>query len=97
VASQPSQRAQILFAAMQLPKHRLTKSGAIFLSVAIYKLKSRQTAVLIALLFVTFLAHFYATDLKGIWNDEAVRLTIANGGWQLPRSKSDTPAMLRMS
>jgi hypothetical protein len=49
-------------------------------SVAIYKLKSRQTAVLIALLFVTFLAHFYATDLKGIWNDEAVRLTIANGG-----------------
>jgi hypothetical protein len=51
-----------------------------FPSVAIYKLKSRRTAVLIVLLFLTFLAHFYATDLKGIWNDEAVRLTIANGG-----------------
>jgi hypothetical protein len=51
-----------------------------FPSVAIYELKSRQTAVLIVLLFVTFLAHFYAADLKGIWNDEAVRLTIANGG-----------------
>jgi hypothetical protein len=49
-------------------------------SVAIYKLTSRRTAVLIALLIVTFLAHFYAADLKGIWNDDAVRLTIANGG-----------------
>ena len=49
-------------------------------SVAIYKLKSRPTAVLVALLIGTFLAHFYATDLKGIWNDDAVRLTIANGG-----------------
>jgi hypothetical protein len=29
---------------------------------------------------ITFLAHFYAADLKGIWNDDAVRLTIANGG-----------------
>ena len=51
-----------------------------FPSVAIYKLKSRPTAVIVALLIGTFLAHFYAADLKGIWNDEAVRLTIANGG-----------------
>jgi hypothetical protein len=51
-----------------------------FPSVAIYKLKSRQTAVFIVLLFVTVLAHFYAADLKGIWIDEAIRLTIANGG-----------------
>jgi hypothetical protein len=49
-------------------------------SVAIYKLKSRPAAVLIALLIVTFLGHFYAADLTGIWNDDAVRLTIANGG-----------------
>lgn len=62
------------------PQASTYKKWAHLPSVAIYKLKSRQTAVLIALLFVTFLAHFYATDLKGIWNDEAVRLTIANGG-----------------
>lgn len=63
-----------------IPQASTYKKWAHLPSVAIYKLKSRQTAVLIALLFVTFLAHFYATDLKGIWNDEAVRLTIANGG-----------------
>jgi hypothetical protein len=36
--------------------------------------------MLITLLLVTFLGYFYAADLKGIWNDDAVRLTIANGG-----------------
>jgi hypothetical protein len=65
---------------MQLPRASTYKKWAHLPSVAIYKLKPRQTAVLIALLFVTFLTHFYAADLKGIWNDEAVRLTIANGG-----------------
>ncbi len=49
-------------------------------SVAIYKLKSHLWSVFIALVTITFLAHFYAADLKGIWQDEAVRLTIANGG-----------------
>jgi hypothetical protein len=36
--------------------------------------------MLITLLLVTSLGYFYAADLKGIWNDDAVRLTIANGG-----------------
>jgi len=49
-------------------------------SVAIRKLKLHLRSVFIALLTVTFLAHFYAADLKGIWQDEAVRLTVANGG-----------------
>ncbi len=29
---------------------------------------------------VAFLGHFYASDFKGIWTDEAHRLAIANGG-----------------
>jgi hypothetical protein len=62
------------------PQASTYKKWAHLPSVAIYKLRSRPTAVLVALLIGTFLAHFYATDLKGIWNDEAVRLTIANGG-----------------
>jgi hypothetical protein len=62
------------------PQASTYKKWAHLPSVAIYKLKSRQTAVLVALLIGTFLAHFYATDLKGIWNDEAVRLTVSNGG-----------------
>lgn len=36
--------------------------------------------VFIALVVITFLTHFYAADLKGIWQDEALRLTVANGG-----------------
>jgi len=32
------------------------------------------------LLIVSFIVYFCAADLKGIWNDDAVRLTIANGG-----------------
>jgi hypothetical protein len=43
-------------------------------------LQSHEAAVLISLLLLTFLSYFYAADLKGIWNDDAVRLTIANGG-----------------
>jgi hypothetical protein len=62
------------------PQASTYKKWAHLPSVAIYKLKSRHTAVITTLLFITFLAHFYATDLKGIWNDEAVRLTVANGG-----------------
>jgi hypothetical protein len=49
-------------------------------SIVIYTLRSQSVAIFIALLVITFLAYFYAADLKGIWNDEAVRLTIANGG-----------------
>ena len=49
-------------------------------SILIYHLRSRQCAALTVLLIATFLAYFYAADLKGIWNDDAVRLTIANGG-----------------
>lgn len=43
-------------------------------------LKRNETAVLAVLFLTTFLIYFYASDLKGIWNDDAVRLTIANGG-----------------
>jgi hypothetical protein len=49
-------------------------------SILLYELRSRQTTALAGLLIITFLAYFYAADLKGIWNDDAVRLTIANGG-----------------
>ena len=49
-------------------------------SIWLYELRSRQTPALAGLLIITFLAYFYAADLKGIWNDDAVRLTIANGG-----------------
>jgi hypothetical protein len=62
--------------------HRITagKKWAHLPSVAMHKLKLHLRSVFIALLTTTFLAHFYAADLKGIWQDEAVRLTIANGG-----------------
>jgi hypothetical protein len=53
------------------------KHGA---SIWLRGLQSHEPAVLIILLLVTFLGYFYAADLKGIWNDDAVRLTIANGG-----------------
>jgi hypothetical protein len=49
-------------------------------SIWLRELESHEPAVLITLLLVTFLGFFYAADLKGIWNDDAVRLTIANGG-----------------
>jgi hypothetical protein len=62
------------------PRVSACKKCAHLPSVATYKLKSHLWSVFIALLTITFLAHFYAADLKGIWNDEAVRLTIANGG-----------------
>lgn len=48
--------------------------------MAIHQLQLRRGSVLLTLLTITFLAHFCAADLKGIWQDEAVRLTIANGG-----------------
>jgi hypothetical protein len=49
-------------------------------SIWLRELQSHEPAVLIILLLVTFVGYFYAADLKGIWNDDAVRLTIANGG-----------------
>lgn len=49
-------------------------------SIWLQHLRSHEPIVLAVLLLVTFLAHFYAADLKGVWNDDAVRLTIANGG-----------------
>ena len=62
------------------PRTSAAKKSAHASSVAINTLKSHQGPVFLALLTITFLAQFYAADLKGIWNDEAVRLTIANGG-----------------
>jgi len=62
------------------PRTSAAKKSAHASSVAINTLKSHQQPVFLALLTITFLAQFYAADLKGIWNDEAVRLTIANGG-----------------
>jgi hypothetical protein len=49
-------------------------------SIWLRELQSHEPAVLIILLLVTFVGYFYAADLKGIWNDDAVRLTIANRG-----------------
>jgi hypothetical protein len=62
------------------PRTSAAKKSAHASSVAINTLKSHRGPVFLALLTITFLAQFYAADLKGIWNDEAVRLTIANGG-----------------
>jgi hypothetical protein len=44
------------------------------------RLRVHRGILICLLLVTTFLAYFYASDLKGIWNDDAVRLTIANGG-----------------
>ena len=78
------------------PRTSAAKKSAHASSVAINTLKSHQGPVFLALLTITFLAQFYAADLKGIWNDEAVRLTIANGVWRPPLSKRDSPASSQM-
>lgn len=49
-------------------------------TISLLILKRNETFVLGVLFLITFLTYFYASDLKGIWNDDAVRLTIANGG-----------------
>jgi len=64
-------------------------------SVWFYKLRSGQEPVLAVALLVTFLAYFYAADLKGIWNDDAVRLTIANGGIATASLESRHPGDLK--
>ena len=62
------------------PRALAGKRWSHFPPIAIHTLKWQPGPVFIALFVITFLAYFYAADLKGIWQDEAVRLTIANGG-----------------
>lgn len=77
----PVQEPDVAVAASQSKRQApLAKRWSHAPSSWLYKLRSHEATVLIALFLATFVAYFCAADLKGIWNDDAVRLTIANGG-----------------
>jgi hypothetical protein len=76
VSTQPQSSLVAHNQPLNLPGKRWSNLPGIWL----YQLRRRQPAALAALLIATFVLYFYAADLKGIWNDDAVRLTIANGG-----------------
>lgn len=63
--------------------------------ILLRQLRLRQSAILCTLFIGTFLALFYASDLKGLWNDDAVRLTIANGGVPKANIESRHPSGTR--